>query len=290
MMAYLEHQMMELGCWVIATDDIRDAFDNVRLAPLAEAHRHHLSQAIGSSRLLDLLDRVLRGGDQPDREVGIDQGGPYSPTALNLFLHDAHDLGIDRDPTIPAWARYADNVAYLTQDVPAGRQARATAAAWLEANGLRLKGSDGPPVDLRRSEQAELLGFTLRRSPDGRGLSYSLGTDAREGLRRGLAECHNAGDPQTTAQQLVQGWMAWCGPACEMTERPEIVEMILLQGAELGFRELGSPAAIAAGLGRSHLRWLQCRSRIGERLREHMGRHGGTSSTPVPASPTDSGA
>jgi hypothetical protein len=290
MLAYLECRMMELDCWVITTDDIRDAFDNVRLAPLADAHRGRFAGVPHSVRLLELLDRVLRGGEQPERDAGIDQGGPYSPTALNLYLHSVHDLGVDRDPTIPAWARYSDNVAYLTRDVPAGREARAAAARRLEASGLELKGSDGPPVDLRSSAPAGLPGYALRRSDDGTGLSFSLGTDSWEGLRRGLADCHHAEAPETAAQQIVSGWLAWCGPACEMTEGPEMAERILQAAAELGFRELASPQAIAAVLTSSHLRWLQCRDRMSERLQGRIGGSAGAPSTPVPASPTVSGA
>jgi RNA-directed DNA polymerase len=299
MLAYLECQMVTLDCWVVTTDDIRDAFDHVRLAALADAHRQLLGtivdgagRSVDNSGLLVLLDRIVRGSDRPARVAGINQGGPYSPTALNLHLHHVHDLGIARDPTIPTWARYADNVAYVTQDVPSGHQARATAGALLHAHGMRLKGSDGPPADLRTSTDATLLGFRLRRNIGGAGIDLSLGPDAWEGLRLGLAGCHDAKDPVTAAQQTVMGWIAAAGPACEMPTRLEMIERILLLAAEQGFRELYSPEAIADGLESAHARWLRCRDSIWERHDRRLVGPGeeAASSTPVPASPSDPGS
>jgi hypothetical protein len=41
---------------------------------------------IQDESLLDLIGVVLRGNDL-NKPVGIDQGSPYSPTALNVRLH-----------------------------------------------------------------------------------------------------------------------------------------------------------------------------------------------------------
>jgi len=93
---------------------------------------------VQDSGLLQLIDSVLRGGD-PGRMVGIAQGCPYSPLALNVRLHHAHDLGMQRAGP-PLWLRYADNLTYSCQSVPEGKQMRERARSLLEQAGLNLKG------------------------------------------------------------------------------------------------------------------------------------------------------
>jgi hypothetical protein len=67
------------------------------------------------------IEVVLRGSDI-NRTVGIDQGNPYSSTALNVRLHHAIDLMQDQHP--PRYYRYADNVVYLCRDVSRPEEAR----------------------------------------------------------------------------------------------------------------------------------------------------------------------
>src|SRR5437870_2573450 len=98
---------------VLAIDDVKDAFDHVRLGDLMENHRRYLENAT----LLGLIEVVLRCGSNPNRKEGIEQGNPYSPTALNIYMHCVHDLGFDRDRIHPPWLRYADNLVYPCQRV-----------------------------------------------------------------------------------------------------------------------------------------------------------------------------
>src|SRR5205823_4356755 len=149
------------------------------------------SRHITDSSLLSLIEVVLRGNDG-SRQRGIDQGSPYSPTALNVRLHHAHDLGFVPGHH-PSWFRYADNVVYLCQYVSEGNQALEHATSLLEKAGLSLKGKDGPPVDLRQGQKTQLLGFTLRHR-DGRA-EYGLGGEAWEGLEQDLVKAHEAVDP-----------------------------------------------------------------------------------------------
>src|SRR5262249_46240861 len=154
---HLERTMVETDSWVLAIDDVKDAFDHVNLDDLMDDHRRHLQD----SPLLNLIEVVLRGGSNPDRKEGIEQGNAYSPTCLNVRLHHAHDLALGRGRTNPSWLRYADNLVYLTKDVPEGLRALHQSRALLRSAGLTLKGEDGPPADLREGQGAHLLGFLL---------------------------------------------------------------------------------------------------------------------------------
>jgi retron-type reverse transcriptase len=170
LLAELEAVMVRADRWVLAIDDIRQAFDNVRIADLLADHRTHVPDC----SLLALIEVVLRAGES--RERGIDQGSSYSPTALNVRLHHAHDLDLHQDRTFPPWFRYADNLVYLCLGVSEGHQAWEKARYLLTPAGFSLKGKDGPPADRRQGQQAPLLGFCLRRKKDE--LSYDLGKDA----------------------------------------------------------------------------------------------------------------
>jgi hypothetical protein len=106
------------GRWVLATADVRRAFDEVRVGMALEYHAGHLDPP-----LLGLVGAVLRGAAGPAREVGIDQGSPYSPAALNVYLHHAHDVAFEQRRGDPVWLRYADDLTYLCRTAPEGRQA-----------------------------------------------------------------------------------------------------------------------------------------------------------------------
>jgi retron-type reverse transcriptase len=230
----LERRMVEQDRWVLAIDDIKDAFDHVNLDDLLGDHRRHLQD----SRLLDLVEVVLRGGLNPHRKEGIEQGNAYSPTCLNVRLHHAHDLAFGQGQPNPSWLRYADNLVYLTRDVPEGLRALNQSRALLQTAGLTLKGEDGPPVDLREGQGAHLLGFLLSYE-DGR-VAYGLDEGAWKGLGQNLEKAHGTPNPSVPAAQAVRGWLGAYGPAFEGTRR-EVLERVLGTAALYGFRELPTP-------------------------------------------------
>jgi RNA-directed DNA polymerase len=206
MLIRLEKAMVEEGRWVLAIDDVKDAFDHVNLEDLMEDHRRHLQD----EKLLDLIEVVLRGGSNQDRKEGIEQGNAYSPTCLNVRLHHVHDLGLNQDRTNPSvWFRYADNLAYLAGDVPEGLQVLQRSRALLQSSGFTLKGEDGPPVNLREGQEAHLLGFLLSYR-DGQ-VVYGLDEDAWKGLEQNLERCHEMPNPPLSAAQAIQGWVGLMG-------------------------------------------------------------------------------
>src|SRR5690606_6013108 len=69
--------------------------------------------------LLELVDWALTASP-PEVMHGIDQGGPYSPTAMNALLHFLHDVAIDGLPCLSGWYRYADNLVYLFKNAAEG--------------------------------------------------------------------------------------------------------------------------------------------------------------------------
>jgi hypothetical protein len=236
--------------WVLVVDDVRTAFDTVRIDDVLADHRRYVQDA----GLLQLIDSVLRGGD-PGRMVGIAQGCPYSPVALNVRLHHAHDLGMQKAGP-PLWLRYADNLAYVSQSVPEGKQMREQARNLLEQAGFTLKGEAGPPVDLRQGQTVELLGFSLRHQEDH--LTLSLGQQAWNKLHLHLEKAHQATDPTQTALQVVQGWIAAQGPALANWRDASV--RVLETSTRYGFREIGLREDVARQMKKAYGAWLHlCR-------------------------------
>jgi RNA-directed DNA polymerase len=250
LLAELEAAITREGRTVVAIDDIKDAFPSVVIDDVLTDHARHLQDP----PLLSLIDTVLRGGDGHTK--GIDQGSPYSPTALNVRLHHAHDLGA-RQGHLPPWFRYADNLVYLCKGVSEGHQALHHVRQMLEPAGFFLKGKDGV-TDLQRGE-AQLLGFTLswRR---GR-LLFDLGSDAWTKLEQNLVQAHKAEDPSQTARKAVHGWVEAFGPAFE-SWRIVTLDRILQRAAKLGFREIDAPRGLTERAEAAQRHWDTYRQRV----------------------------
>ncbi len=249
LLADLMAAMAALQITTLAIDDVKKAFDFVPIAPLMETFAEH----IVDRSLLQLVEVVLRGGEDRDRAVGIPQGSPLSPLALNVYLHHAHDLPLEADVTFPPFFRYADNLMYLAEGVPEGQKTLDRVRQLLAHAGLALKGADGPPIDLREGGGARLLGFRL--SMHGDRLRLNLGEDALEEDMAGyLIEAHDDPDPHRAARTALRGWVASYGPALgELTDTD--VGEILHASVQHGFRELASREELEGWCTASHARW-----------------------------------
>jgi hypothetical protein len=170
-------------------------------------------------------------------------------------LHHAHDLGVNPDHHP---FRYADNIVYACRDVSVGLQALEQSRQLLEQAGFTLKSEDGPPVDLQRGEQAQLLGFTLRKKGDG--LSFALGSSAWAKLKENLKKAHQTADPSRAASQTVAGWIDSAGPAYE-SKADHALNRIMDTAAQLGFREISSPRELEAQWQLSWKRWCALREK-----------------------------
>jgi hypothetical protein len=150
----LEAHLLNQNQWLLALDDIHNAFPTVIIADLLADHAHYITD----SSLLSLIV-VLSGNDEkPTR--GIVQGSPYSPSTLNARLHHALDLGANRDHHPLRYWRYADHLIYLYRSVPKGNQAVEYVHQLLRSAYFALEGADGV-FNLQQGVQAQLLGFSI---------------------------------------------------------------------------------------------------------------------------------
>jgi hypothetical protein len=260
----------------LACDDIRRAFDNIPIKPLVTLHESFLNNRVlaetanGShfevnfaenrQRLLQLI-RVVLEGDVPGRLVAIDQGSPYSPTALNAYLHHYFDLGTGPQGFIAPQKyrfRYADNIVAACKDMDEGEEFLADTRRRLRAAGLSLKGENGGrPVDLKRGGNVHLLGFVLYRK--GRHLNFKLHPDSWVELREKLLEAHETPHPARMAKAIILGWPASRGPAFAGPVDRTVAEIIRI-AASAAFREIPGPAELEAACRKARKRWQSIKS------------------------------
>ncbi len=260
LLADLELSRAQLNRSVVAIADIRKAFDNVPIDTVVALHRQALAELNQNhftdedkERTVALIDTVLRGHDKK-RKIGIDQGGPYSPAALNVLLHHTLDVPLTRYArTKPLWHRYVDNLVYLCQRASEGRNVLRKVAKLLEPLGLTLK-QEAEVVNLNAGDGVQLLGFTLRAT--GEQLSYGIAPTAYATLHERLSAVQLHHNPPAAARQTVMGWVDALGPAYENGDSATVLSI----AAEHGFREL-SPDDVQARWKESWTRWQTCRNR-----------------------------
>jgi RNA-directed DNA polymerase len=267
LLADLEVAMDRQDRWVLAVADIRKAFDHVPNTEVVKLHRQALDRVRQNNfsptdrlRTVALVEHVLRGHD-PTRTRGIDQGGPYSPTALNVLLHYTLDVPlvwhVGSKP--PRYFRYADNLCYLGRSVTDGRQVLEKASQLLQPLGLTLK-AGAEVVDLRTGGSAQLLGFTLRQV--GGQIRYGIGPATWDNLKQHLGQAHATNYPPTAACLTVLGCVDSLGPAFESG----VVTQVLSAAAQYGFREI-NPGDVQTRWQNSWERWQRVRQHARRRYR-----------------------
>jgi retron-type reverse transcriptase len=263
LLADLKIAVEDKNKWVLAVEDVRRAFDSVRVDDVIDAHRtlfkQHRDMLGDYTGLLTLIGKVLRGAD-PNRRVGIDQGCPYSPDALNSALHVNHDVLLVQDATKPFWLRdvtatyrYADNLVYVCQSVKEGHQVLGHVRRLLRIRHLELKGTGGV-YDLAAGDTTQLLGFTLRRAITNE-MKVEPGFNALDIIRKHLCEAHQEPDPVTSARLALRGWTTWMGPAFKSGRK--LLPKIGALATDLGLRESFSKKELHRLWHDSWTRWRE---------------------------------
>jgi hypothetical protein len=268
MNAELIATMEKYDCWVLVTADVRKAFDNVPIQAAIKAHQAAIQnkstgkQPILADDVVELIETVLRGHDE-SHEIGIDQGGCYSPDTLNILLHTVHDSPLDAVDDAPLWFRYADNLVYAVQSESEGRRVLTRVRRLLRKAGLSLKG-DERVIDLNMAKDnpAYVLGFSLWRE-DGR-LRIGLGKDYLNRFGEHLAKAWETSDPNKTAKTVLRGWINANGPAFE--NGTAVIADVFRLSSGLGFRELPGVVELLGWWEESWQRWLVCLRRARRRV------------------------
>ncbi|WP_437222660.1 reverse transcriptase domain-containing protein [Planctomicrobium sp. SH661] len=267
MLAELSLSMQRDDVSVLAIDDVRQAFDNVpleelqrRLSESQESLQSTQNHSVRVSEEVLRLAMTIATGEDVNNRTGLKQGCSWSPMALNLILHYAHDLPLQAEG-LSSWFRYADNLVYPVQDVVAGQQLLERVNSRLQMSGLNLKGEDGV-VDLAiPGTTADVLGFRVKLNTE-RQVVFLFGKDAWQEFQQLLLAAHTLSNPDDAAKQFVRGWIQTYGPA--MVRREYVTDKIYHLLAHYGLREF-SRESIGRMVVKSWRRWERLYHKISRR-------------------------
>lgn len=205
---------VEAGSSWVLQDDIADAFPSLPVFAALDGFGPH-----GNDNWQWLVELLLAGPEQ--RRIGISQGCPLSPLALNVALHHVLDLphaAADRDA--PLYVRYADNLAWAGRSASEVQTARQEAYQRLADAGLRLKGQTARPINLRRNgARIEILGLQLQVEGD-RAL-VRPGGKAFQSLHLLAREAACSPEPIREMQLALEGWISANGLNLESKDLQE---------------------------------------------------------------------
>lgn len=281
--AAIAHDIRTEGKYILAVDDIRDCYPSAPIEPILALHRQHINQP----DLLWLVEQVILGHEGPERTIGLDQGSPYSPVAMELLLHTHLDaqFGTGRQGH-PSLYRYADNLTFLCSDVREGRQTLEEAGEILNQQGFTLKGQDGEPRDIRNPDyDLTILGY-IPRWLNG-GLVLDLPEIAFQNLQESFEKAKETPNPEATAQAIAEGWMNHAGPTLSNSMREETVDIVKAYNREAGFYNLNRRTLLEAGK-RARKAWLERLNQRTTAIREGTGRVTTTRLSNTAPSPTPS--
>ncbi|MCE9530576.1 MAG: hypothetical protein K8T89_05520 [Planctomycetes bacterium] len=223
----------EEDLWVIGNHDIKQAFPSISLDGVMEAHR----QYIRDPKLLGLIERIIRGA--ANKQTGLSQGCPYSPSAMELYAYTILDSKMSQDPTNPPRLRYSDNLVPLSRSVSEGQLVKDRYRLLLSQVGLSIKESTDPNeksiTDLKAGETTQLLGFIIGYQ-EGK-MTFGIGKGSWDTLKKHLDECHHLSNPSTRAASVLEGWLAAMGPTFDVRSESIVISKIVSMMNEASFRE-----------------------------------------------------
>lgn len=254
--AAIQRLMRERRGYVLASDDIQDCYPSIPVAPVIECHREQIS----SRTLMWLISTVLRGHEGRDRVIGLDQGSPYVPVAVELFLDNHLDTRLDAEcQGFPKMFRYVDNVLVVAESIDEGHQALQFARNVLAEQSLTLKGQDGPPQDLRSGNWDRPVLGLIPRWQDGQ-MRFTIPDEAmNRQLESIFVTAASSGSGREDLYQGIECWLAANSPALIGEAALEVVDSVLRIGRRCGYPELKRQRLIQAAR-KERQRWLSVSS------------------------------
>lgn len=231
--ARLEREIRRCRAYVLAIDDIRDCFPHAPLEEVMKWHRRHIYH----EGLLKLIERIIGGHDGLNHLIGLYQGSPYSPIAMDVLLHHVLDILLEARSRNTSQFRYVDNLTYLCNDVSEGTRILAMTRELVEQAGFHLKGEEGEPQDLRDPSYDRTVLGLIPRWQCGQ-LTFSIPEPTFDHLTEGLRFSNKAVKPSDNAAQRCRGWLQMQGPALTRTAAPEVVDRVTDIARQAGFRNV----------------------------------------------------
>ncbi|HCS53347.1 reverse transcriptase domain-containing protein [uncultured Rubinisphaera sp.] len=262
-------------------EDFQNAFDNVPIdlileglqvagvdpSSVAVESAEQREQIFGQWRAL--IENVLRGA--AGKSVGISQGCPLSPVAMNIFAHVNHDqVCKDIEPGVTA-VRYSDDMFYLCASESMLADFRQQIGAHISQLGLTFKGdrhSDNTnlrPLNIYDTP-LETMGFVMSMPHDSNP-RFDIPESGYLNLIERLKETHGSSDPISSGSLLLTGWINSYGPAFSPCCKDVVKERILSSLNELKLNDSMSPERCLKLMQDSYSKWKQKQEEIFTTLR-----------------------
>ncbi|WP_339683187.1 reverse transcriptase domain-containing protein [Gimesia maris] len=248
--------MAEKSRFVLITEDIKDAFDNVPHERLMEI----VATYIRSPELQELISKFVRVGS---RKKGIPQGGPLSPLLLNLYVY--HNIvrkwKPEPDQELADLICYADDILLICRSQDDAANAWEKLSKLSREAGLPLKYECHECLaDLQRKKLATWLGYSLRY----RNQSFQTKIDKSswDSLKDSLELAHEKPDSPLLAISIVEGWLSQLGPCFLHENRGDVIQKILDIAAEYGFDELPGTDTLKFIWLQAYARWVKRKARF----------------------------
>jgi group II intron reverse transcriptase/maturase len=201
--------------WVVEFD-IRRAFDELDWDLIRKAIQKHVKDPWALLYLERWLTApaVAVNGETVQRTKGVPQGSVIGPTLMNLYMHYAFDMWMQREhPCIP-FARYADDAVAHCRSESEAKALLAAIAGRLKQCKLEMHPEKSGTVyckdDHRRQEypriQFTFLGYTFRprraKGRNGRAWTNFLPAVSAAATQRMMSEIHEWKLPRQTSLSL----------------------------------------------------------------------------------------
>ena len=249
--AHLNREIRRRRVYYLAIDDIRDCFPNAPLDEVISCQR----LSIPSEPLMQLITRVIRCQDDAG-QIGLEQGSPYSPIAMDALLHHHLDrVMTTRESRTGILYRFVDNLTFLCRDASEGRRLNELAQELLSPLRFNLKGQAGEWGDLRDPNfQTTLLGL-IPRWQNGQ-LTFEIPESAFSKLETYLQTSSEFSCPWYRAQRCCLSWIWSYGPALTRPVALQVSSRINRLAAQYGFRSLTRTVLITES-NRAYQNWLR---------------------------------
>ncbi len=247
---------------IIASNDIKGAFDNVDTASTLEAIRTLLGRAVHQDidPIMTVVEALLTDGG--NRTKGIAQGNPLSPLALNCVLHQHLDAQMDERIRHVRFHRYADDLVLVGRSVSECQEEFEEMERRLQQIGLQYK-DDTVTAKLDDGETISILGVSLRKSRNR--IRLTLPSETWEDLAELLEETHETPNPPQAARNAINGWIGYFGMALEMDSGlPKLLQMTRQRSLEASV----TTQEIRRWIKGAKKRWQRALTRARERSRQ----------------------
>lgn len=229
----LNREIRRRRVYYLAIDDIRDCFPSAPLDEVVSCQRLRIQ----SEPLVQLITRVIRCRDDAGR-IGLEQGSPYSPIAMDALLHHHLDQVMrTRGSGFGTLYRYVDNLTFLCRGACEGRRLIELAQEQLTPLGFKLKGQSEEWGDIRDPNfQTTLLGL-IPRWQNGH-LTFSIPESAFNNLESLLRTCTDFSQPSYRAERCCIGWIQAYGLALNERVARMVSHRVSQMAVRYGFRSL----------------------------------------------------